>query len=162
VGQPLRSRTFVEPRVPLDGGSTFAAEANDAAAVAFGGSAEGRGGEVESGFAFLGKFSPGIAAGIGLLVECLGDCGWSAHITQGEDFDFEVSALIFYRERVADADFTGGAGSLLIRLNAAEFTGFCSEGAGLEEARRPEPFVETHKYRVRVSEEAGSGKPGSG
>ena len=59
----------------------------------------------------------------------------------------------------------------MVGLDAAERAGFGSEGAGFEEARRPEPFVETRashassvlrgaKSRRRASEKRGTESEG--
>ena len=116
----------------------------DLAAVFFGGAAGGRGFEEEAGFALFGDEGAGGVAGFGFLIEGLGDGGGSADFADGEDFDLEVSTVIFDGEHVADADFAGGARGLLVRLDAAEIAGFRGEGTGFEEARGPEPFVDAH------------------
>ena len=115
----------------------------DQAAVALGGTAGGSGGEVEAGSALLGEFLARCAAGFGFGVELLGDGGGSAQIAERDDVDFEVAALGADGEAIADADLAGGTRGLMIGLDAAQFAGVRSKGAGLEEARGPKPFVET-------------------
>ena len=85
--------------------SAGAAEAMDQATVAFRGTAGGGGGEVESGLALLGKFTPRFAARFGFAVELLRDGSRPADAAQAQDFDFEVAALIFDRQQIADANF---------------------------------------------------------
>ncbi len=124
----------------------------DAPAIAFGGASGGSGCEVETGLAVFGEFAAGSAAGLGFAIKLLGDGSRTAEIAERQDFDLEVAAFGFDGEQVADADFAGRARGLLVRLNPAEVAGLRREGAGFEEARRPEPFVESragHAFSVR-------------
>jgi len=116
---------------------------------------------VQTSLAFFCEFSAGLAAGFGFPVEGLGDWRWSAHVAERQNFDFEVSAFILDGQHVADAHLARRSRRLMIGFDPAELAGLCGECAGLEEARRPEPFVETHPYSLRqrrASGEAASGK----
>ena len=125
-------------------GLSVVAEAMDLAAVLFGGAAGGGWLEEQAGFALFGDEGARGSAGFGFMVEGLGDGGGSADFAEGEDFDFEFSTFIFDGELVADTDFVSRARGLLVRLDAAEIAGLRCEGAGFEEARGPEPFVDAH------------------
>jgi hypothetical protein len=136
----------------------------DEAAIALRGAASGGRAEVESGFALLRESAAGFATGLGFSVELLGDRDGSAHFAQAQDFDFEIAAFGFDGELVADVHFARGAEGLVVGFDTAQLAGLCSEGARFEEARRPQPFVETravHGFHAS-GREAGSGEAVSG
>jgi hypothetical protein len=124
---------------PRSGFSVIAAEAVDEAAVPFGG-AFGWGGGIGHGaeeFVLFGGLAAGFFALFGFAVEGLGDGGGAALLAEDEDFDVELAAFIFDVEHVADADFSGGFGGLVVREDAVEFAGFGGLLASLEEAGGP-------------------------
>lgn len=125
-----------------------AAEAVDEAAVALGRPGGGSRLEVKARFALLGDEAAGFAALLGFTVEAVRDGSGTADFTEGEDFDFEVPALVFDGEEVADANLAGGAGRLVVRLDAIQIAGLGGERARFEEARGPEPFVDAHEDSV--------------
>jgi hypothetical protein len=135
--------------------------------VALGGAACGDGRELLHGLSLGGQLEARFLAGFGFGVESLGDGGGAAHLAEGEDLDVEFAAFIADVEHVSDADFAGGLGLDFVGVDAAEVARFGGEGAGLEEARGPEPFVDADGHtrvlglRSRVSGR-GSGVLGVG
>ena len=93
-------------------------------------------------FALFGGLAAGLFALFGLAVEGLGDGGGAALLAEGEDLDVELAAFVFDVEHVADADFAGRLGGLVVRGDAVEVAGLGGLLAGLEEAGGPEPFVD--------------------
>ena len=122
----------------------FAAELDDLSSVSLGGAAIGEGREFLHGFALGGKFEAGFTARVCFAIEGLCDCGGAAGFAEDEDFDLEEAALICDLQHVADADVTGGLGGDAVGEDAADIAGFGGEGAGLEEARGPEPFIDAN------------------
>ncbi len=119
-----------------------AAEADDVAAIALAGSVFRLRHKRVEGFALFGFLQACGFALVGFTVEGLGNGGGTAHLAQDEDFDDEGAALIADFEYVSDVDFTRGFGFNVLGANAAEIAGTRGEGAGLKEARGPEPFVD--------------------
>ncbi len=142
--------------LPARSGS-IAAEAVDETAVAFGWTRGGRGLEEEPGLALFREQGAGCAALICFAIEGLCGRSGTANLTEREDIDFKKAAFSLDREAVPGANFAGRAQGLMVRLDAIQLAGFGGEGAGFEEARGPEPFVETHEASVNP----GSGKAGS-
>ena len=70
------------------------------------------------------------------------DGGRASGFAEGEDFDLEEAALICDLQHVADADIASGLGGDAVGEDAADVAGFGGKGAGLEEARGPEPFID--------------------
>ena len=140
-----RSSTVVRANsrfLPAPSGSS--AELEDSAAIAFGGADGGELYELAHGFALGGDFLAELAAGVGFAVESLSDGCGAAHVAEGKDFDFKVSAIVGHAQHIADADFPRSLGGLAVGSNPAEFTGAGGEGSRLEESGRPEPFVDAH------------------
>jgi hypothetical protein len=131
--------------------SSASAELVESAAVALGGTGGGGGGEVHHGLAFLGGLAASFTAGVGFLVERLRDGGGSAEVTEGEDVDFELAAFGTDLEAIAEVDVAAGFDWLMVALDAAEFAGAGGLGAGFEEARRPEPFVDAGGHASEFS-----------
>src|SRR5579872_3074863 len=107
--------------------------------------------EVEPRFSLLHELPAGFLAGFGLAVKLLRDRRGSANVAQAQDFNFEVAAFGLDRQQIANADHARRASRLLVRFDAVQLTGLRGEGARLEEACRPQPFVETracHKSSV--------------
>jgi hypothetical protein len=123
----------------------------DEAAIAFGGARGGSGLEEESGLTLFGEEGAGGAAFLGLAVERLRDGGGAADFAEGEDVDFVKAAFGLDGEPIADADLARGTQRLTFRLDAIQVAGLRGEGAGFEEARGPEPFVETHGDSVNAA-----------
>jgi hypothetical protein len=123
--------------------SVVASEAVDQATVAFG-RAFGWRGEVQwaEEFALFGSLAAGLFAGFSFAVESLGDGGGASLLAEGEDLDFELAALVFDMQLVADADLAGWLCWLVVRGDAAHVAGLGGLFAGLEEAGGPEPFVD--------------------
>jgi len=136
--------------------SSASAELAESAAVALGGASCGGGGEVHEGLAFFGGLATGFAAGVGFLVERLGDGGGAAEVAEGEDVDFELAAFGADLEAIADADVAAGFDRLVVGLDAVEFAGAGGLGAGFEEACRPEPFVDAGGHSSEFSAVADS------
>lgn len=99
---------------------------------------------MQAGFAFLRELAAGFAAGLRFAIEALGDRGRAPHVAESDDLDLEVASICPDREPISDADFPCCADRLMVRLNPAQRNGTGGEGASLEEARCPKPFVETH------------------
>ena len=119
------------------------AETVDLTPIAFRWTSRRGGCEVQAGLAFFCKFAARFAARLGFAEKLLGDRGWPTHIAQTENLDFEVAPFSPDREQIADTNFARRTSGLMIRLHAAQLAGFCGKRACLEEARRPQPFIET-------------------
>jgi hypothetical protein len=136
--------------------STLLAEANDLAAVVFGGASWREDLPLVLGFAFGGGLFAALNALLGFTIESLRNGGGTADVAEVENFDFEFAAIVGDSEAGSDVDFASGLGGLSVELNSAEFTRLGGERAGFEEARCPEPFVDAYgshdsfSYRGRV------------
>lgn len=130
--------------------SVATTKTNDAAAIAFGGATRRSRNEVQSGPALFCKFPARFAAGFGFAIELLRNGRGSADVAQAQDFHFEVSAVVFNREKIPDPDFAGGAEGLMIGFDAPQFTRFPGECARFEEARGPKPFVEANPVHISI------------
>jgi len=110
----------------------------DEAAVAFG-RAFGGSGEVEGAekFSFFGCLTAELFAVFGLAVEGLGDGGGAALLAEGEDFDLKLTGFVSDVEHVADTDFAGGFGGLLVGGDAIYVAGLGRQLASFEEAGGP-------------------------
>jgi len=106
---------------------------------------------VHEGSAFLGGLATGFTAGVGFAVKRLRDGGGPAEVTEGEDVDFELAAFGTDLEAIAEVDVAAGFDWLMVALDAAEFAGAGSLGAGFEEARRPKPFVDAGGHASEFS-----------
>ena len=94
------------------------------------------------GLDFCGEFEARLAAGFGFAEERLGyGCGASC-FAQEDYFDFEFGGIVFDPEHVADAHVACRLGKVRVGLDTAHLAGLLREGAGLEEARGPEPLVD--------------------
>ena len=134
---------------------SFAAELDDAAAVALGGAALGEGGELLHGLAFGGEVEAGCLALFGFAIEGLGDGSGAAHVAELEDFNVELAALVADDKVVAHMDLAGGLGLDAVGVNAAQLAGLLGQGAGPEEAGGPEPLVDAHGGHDRLSHWSG-------
>src|SRR5580700_3373233 len=131
--------------------SSASAELVEFAAVAFGRAGCGGGSEMHHGFSFLGGLAASFTAGVGFAVERLRDGGGSAEVAEGEDVDFELAAFGADLEAIADVNVAAGFDRLVVGLDAVEFAGAGGLGAGFEEARRPEPFVDAGGHSSEFS-----------
>lgn len=129
-----------------------AAELVDLAAIAFGGSAGGRRGEVHHRFPFFGDFAALLAAGFGFEVKRLRDGGWATDVAELKDMDFELGTLRLDVKHIADVNFAGRFGGLAVALDASEFAGASGERARFEETRGPEVFVDA-EHEAGVQDE---------
>ncbi len=106
------------------------------------------------GFAFNGELGTGFTAGVSFFVEGLSDGRWASDIAELKHFNFEVAAFGPDLEHVADVNIATRLDWLTFTPNPSQFTGARSHAAGLEEARCPEPFIETstrHEYIVNAA-----------
>ncbi len=92
--------------------------------------------------AFGGGLQARLTAGIGLSVEGLGDGGGSPRLAEREQIHMEYTGLTVDAEPVPEAQDAGGFCTLAVHLDAPDVAGVCGKRARLEEARRPQPFVE--------------------
>lgn len=120
------------------------AKLNDAASVALGRPVFGERGVLLHCFALFGEFEAGCAAGLGFAVEGLGLGRGAAHFAEDEDLNLKEAGFVFDLEHVAGVDFAGGFGAEAVGLDAADVASLAGEGAGFEEARSPEPFVDAN------------------
>lgn len=126
----------------------FAAELDDAAAVALGWTALRQRGEFLHRLALGGNLEARCLAVICFAVESLRyRCG-AAQFAQQQYFDLKLAAFIPDEEHIAKADFAGRLGRDTVRVDAPEFASFLRECAGLEEARGPEPFVDAPEVMI--------------
>ncbi len=112
--------------------------------------------EVQAGFALFGKFAAGFPAGLGFPVKLLGDSGRSTDIAQAEHFDLEVSSFGFDGEHVPDPNLPRRTRRLVVGQDAAQFAGLRRESARFEEARCPQPFVETRAGHIVMLVDSGT------
>ncbi len=119
-----------------------AAELDDAAAVALGGTALGQGRELLHGLAFGGCFGARSNAGFTFAIEGLRHRRRTAHLAQSENFYLKISALVLHFKMVTDMNLAGGLGFVAIGEDAAQVTGLGGQSTRFEEARCPEPFVD--------------------
>jgi len=120
-----------------------AAEAGEGAAVAFVGAGVGQALPGGESLAFFGGLGAGLLAGFGFAVESLRNGRGASCFAEREDFHLKDAAVVGDGERVSDVEIAGGLHGLAVAEDAAELAGARGESAGLEEARGPEPFVET-------------------
>src|SRR5712692_829143 len=95
-------------------------------------------------FALFCQPLPQLAARRCLTVERLCNHCRAAHLTEDQDLNLKVAAVVLHLQQIADSDLTRSLGSLSVGLNPAEFTCPCSERARLEESGGPKPFVHSH------------------
>lgn len=118
------------------------AEFVDLAAVALGWTL-GRGGRVVyESFSFLGGLAARFLAFVSFAVERLGDGRGAAHITEQQNFYFEVSSFGADLEELTYANFARRLDGLVTDFDLAEFAGAGGEGARFAEARGPKPFID--------------------
>jgi hypothetical protein len=113
-------------------------------AIAFRWSAFTRRLEMGDELAILSQLQPQFPALLFLTVERLRERRRTAHITQQQDPQLEVTGVILHLQHVTDADLARSLGWLSIARNPTEFARLCSERARLEEAGGPEPLVHSH------------------
>jgi hypothetical protein len=116
------------------------------AAVALGGASAGGTVDGVHHFALGGDLEAKLAAGFGFEVQRLGNGGGTAHLAELQDLDIEVAGVVGDVELVTQADFASGLNALPGGLDAAKLARLGGERARLEEARRPEPFVDSHTH----------------
>lgn len=131
-------------------GLCASAHAVDLPAIAFGGSAFAAELGTRFGFALLGELPASLLAGFGFPIQHLGDQGRSTDLGQTEHFNFKLAAIVLYAQQVADPDFASGFGLPALALDAAELAGARRERSGLEETRRPQPFVHSDPGAVHA------------
>lgn len=120
----------------------------DAAAVAFAGTAGGRGGASVEGAAFGGGTLAGLAAGVRFAVQLLRYGCRAAHFAQLQNLNFEIAAVIGDPQHFAAMKLARRPGRLAGDSDAAEVAGAGGQSPGFEEARGPQPFVETHNVKI--------------
>lgn len=108
---------------PTQGICLAASETVDHTTVALGGAAFPAGVHLRHGFALLGCFGAGGAAGIGFREQGLGDGGGAAEFAELEDGYGEFADFVFDDEGITDADFAGGFGGVAIGGDAVQITG---------------------------------------
>jgi hypothetical protein len=65
----------------------------------------------------------------------------AAHLAQRENFNLKVAALVLHFQLVAHMNLARGLGLMPVGENAAQVASFRRQRPSLEEARRPQPFV---------------------
>jgi hypothetical protein len=129
-----------------------APELNDAPAIALGGPAIRERERLLHGLAFFSEFEARLAAGVGLTIEGLRNRGGAAHGTELKNLYFIYAALVFDAKSIARVNLSRGFGSQPIRLNPPDVARSGRQGACLEEARGPKPFVDPYGIHWRFSE----------
>lgn len=99
--------------------------------------------------ALLRQLEAQSAACFGLPIKRLGDWSRTAHFAEGQDLDFEVTAVVLHAQQVAGPDFPSRLHQLPVRLDPAQFTSPSGERAGFEEARGPQPLVDPDQLILR-------------
>lgn len=127
-----------------------AAELDDAAAVALAGPVRGQRCELLHGFTLVGNLETCFAAGFGLAVKGLCHRRWASDVAHAEDIDLEAAGIVFDLQAIAGADVACRFGAEAIRFDPAQIAGARGHGAGLEEARRPEPFVDANGVHSEI------------
>ena len=95
------------------------------------------------GFALFRGFAAGFAASFSFLVEGLRDGSGAANVAELKDLYLELPTFGFNLHHVAYMDLTRRFGRLLMDLDTSKIAGASRHGARFEEARGPEPFVDT-------------------
>ncbi len=131
------------PKVAWRSGS--AAELDDPAAIALGGSGCGQLFELPHCSTFSSNLLAKFPACVGFAVEGLRNRSGTARIAKQKHFDFEVAAVVGHAQHVADSNFARGFCGLAVRLNPAEFTGAGGEGSSFKKSGGPEPFVDANR-----------------
>jgi hypothetical protein len=142
-----RGNSFMMP-VPFPDAAivslTSSPELDDFAAVALRWPAFRRWRELHQGLALLRKLQAQFTAGFSFAIERLRNRRWAAHLAEKQNLDLKVAALGLDLQELANPDFAGSLGRLIVGLNPAELAGPRSQGACFEESGRPEPFVHSH------------------
>ena len=86
---------------------------------------------------------PSFAAAVGLAVERLRDRRGTAHAAKDQNLDVEFAGIGFYTQHIANVHLARRLDGMVVALDSAEFAGASSNSAGLEESRRPKPFVDS-------------------
>ena len=128
-----------------------AAELNDAAPIALARPVRGQGRKLLHGFALCCNAQAGLAAGVSLAVEGLRHRCRTADVADGEHIDFKAAGVVFDLQAVAGMDIACGFGAQAIRIDPAHIASARGYGAGFEEARGPEPFVDANLVHSRSS-----------
>jgi hypothetical protein len=121
-----------------------AAELDDTSSITLAGPAFGQRHVLLHRFALFGGFLTGLFAGLGFSIKGLGDARRPAYFAQRLYLHFVFATFITDLEHIANVDFARRFGFKVAGANAAEIAGFAGQCACLEEARRPEPFVNSH------------------
>jgi hypothetical protein len=121
------------------------------AAVAFIGAAGGEAGFGEKeGAALGGDLGAEFAAFVRLMEQRLSDRRGAALIGQGENFELVFAGIGPYLDLVAHFEDARGFGRLSVAGDVSAVAGCGRQGAGLEEARGPEPFVDAKRAGLVV------------
>jgi hypothetical protein len=119
------------------------AKLDDSAAVAFRWTAFGQLLELPHGFVLGCDFQAQLFARLSFAVESLRDRSRAAYFAEQQDFYFKLAARAGDAQHVSDVHFACRLSDLSFRLDPAELASFRRERTRLEEARSPEPFIDT-------------------
>ena len=97
--------------------------------------------ELRHRFAIFSSPGARLAACLGFAIQRLRGRSRTAHLTESQNLDLKLAAVVFHPQQVADFHFAGRFGGLRIGFNAAKFAGFGCKDARLKKPRRPEPLV---------------------
>jgi len=123
---------------------------DDAPAVTLAGPANGQRRELLHGFALFRDAEARFAASFRLAVECLRYGCRAADVANAEDVDLKAAGIVFDLQAVAGMNIACGFGALAIGFDPAYIAGARGDGAGFEEARGPEPFVDAHSVHGSI------------
>jgi len=139
--------------------SAAIAKLDNLAAVALAGPTFRRGREILQSFAVFDELHTQLLAGVGFAIKRLSYSGRAANGTEDKDFYLKLVRFSLDLQQVANMNFAGRFGGLVIKLNSAEVTGAGSESASLEETRGPEPFINANTdHESIVAQKSGLAK----
>ena len=95
-------------------------------------------------FPLFRQFHPRLTARLSLPVKCLRNRRRSAHLTESQDFNLKIAAVILYSQQVADPDLARRLRWLSVGFDPAEFTCLCGERPRFEKSGGPEPLVDSY------------------
>ena len=104
----------------------------------------GQRGELLHRLALGGQLEARGDAGFGFAIEGVSHRRGAPHFAQEQHLDKKLAALVPHCQLVAQMDFTRRLGLNSVGMNASQVAGLRGQRTGLEEARRPKPFVDAY------------------
>jgi len=124
---------------------------NDSSPVALRGPSRRKNLELPCGFPLGRNLLPKLTAGLGFLIQSLCHRRRTSNLTQSQNLNLEISAIVADVEHVPGVEFTRRLYGLSVALDSSQGAGSRGERSSFEESSCPQPFIHAHACHGPVS-----------